>query len=235
MSQRLLGFLPRGSWVLAVLLGAAVAVAQDGGEIDRRVTSPDERRPLGELAPIDSQTSEIERLFVPEDVELHGLPTFRSPLAPEDQDEPTFWEQIELRLEARARVALGHDSNVFRSQRRRRGDGFVHAQGEVELLAEFPSGSELFVELSAETRDYFEQGDADEQFGSLFVESFQPLTDWLDAGGQVTIEYSRLNLLNDNGDLLPRGRFGSFDAEPRGYLIWRPLAELAVESGASFH
>ncbi|MEZ6183410.1 MAG: hypothetical protein R3F62_00175 [Planctomycetota bacterium] len=222
-----------------LLVGALSGMAQDAGEVDRRVTDPDERR-LGSTAPVDSATPEGElrsredELFVPEEVELPGLPIYRPPQRANQTEEPSFFEQIELRFEARARTGFGSDSNVFRAERGTRADGFVHARGEVELLAEFPSGSELFAEVTAETRNYFHNGDADEQFGSLYLESFQPVTDWLDAGGQVTLEYSRLNLLNDNGDLLPRGRFGSFDAEPRAYLILRPMADVALESGASY-
>lgn len=235
MAQRLLAQLSCAAWVVTLLLGAGTAGAQDSGELDRRVQDPTERR-LGDPAAVDSSLRNADdALFLPEPgVEL-DLPDFDSPIAPPtDEAEPSYWDQVELRLEGRARTGLGHDTNVFRADRGAKGDGFVHARGELEVLAEFPNGSELFAELTAETRNYFERHEADEQFGAVFLESFHPVTDWLDAGGQMTLEYSRLNLLNDNGDLLPRGRFGSFDAEPRGYLIWRPLTAMALEGGLSY-
>lgn len=136
------------------------------------------------------------------------------------------------------RAGAGYDSNVFRSERGRTGDGFGHAQGEVELLFAFPQGAEVFLELSAETRVYVEREKANEHFGSAFLDVFQPLQPWLDVGGQVSLELSQQNLLDDNGDLFPRGRFGSADVEPRLYAVLRPRltdlpADLALELGAS--
>lgn len=239
-------------WLLPLLLWPAVARAQEG-EFDRQL-DPDRseeraRQPESppkpavdqppppssgdpSAQPVPDQGQRRDDKFIPEG----GLDPTLLPqpgAAPRLQEEPSLWEQIQLRLEGRVRAGLGHDTNVFRAQRGRTDDRYARSQAEVELLLAFPQGAEVFFELSGEALSYFDRHKADEYFGSGFLDVFQPLTSWLDVGGQVSLELSRQNLLDDNGDLFPRGRFGSADAEPRLYAILRPHADLAFELGAS--
>ena len=228
------------------LIGAARG--QDG-EFDRQVDPGQDRErgapspaPPPPAPPIDPSgrpvpdqglpPGERDPRFVPEPFDPTALPP-PGPRREEAAGEPSLWEKVQLRWEGRVRLGAGHDSNVFRSQRGRTADGFGHAQGEAELLLAFPQGAEVFLELSAETQTYFERHRANEHFGAAFLDVFQPLLSWLDVGGQLSLELSRQNLLDDNGDLFPRGRFGSADVEPRAYAILRPHADLALELGAS--
>ncbi len=225
---------------LAALLGALPAGAQD--EMDRQDLPERQESFPDAVAPVRSDTSgrpvppdrgrPDDRYFIPEEpVFTPGdLPAGR---AEERRDEPSIWEQVRLRHRGRLRVGAGTDTNVFRSQRGHTADGFGTTSGEVELLATFPQGAQLFAELGGETLVYFEREQANEHFGSAFVELFQP-TRFVDFGLQNAFEYSRQNLLDDNGDLFPRGRFGSSDEELRAYVIARPHDDLAFEAGASY-
>jgi len=239
---------PSGA-TLAAALGALLAAAAPSaaqGEFDRRLDPEEARRDAGE--PLDEGASgepvpdqdvpedDRDPLFIPEE----GFDPDALPPAGAERDldlereEESFWDRIRLKLEGRVRTGLGHDTNVFRAERSRRSDGFFRGQAELEVLARLPDGSEVFLELSGETLDYFERTRANEQFAGGFLEVFKPLTEWLDVGVQNTTEYSKQNLLDDNGDLFPRGRFGSFDEEVRLYLILRPHADVAFEAGAGY-
>lgn len=215
---------------------------------ERPEVFPDAGRPPapGAVAPVRSDTSgrpvppdrgrADDRYFIPEDAgfDLGDLPE-RGEAAAERREEeaPSFWDEIKLRHRGRVRLGAGGDTNVFRSERRRTGDGFGAASGELELLATFPQGAQVFTELGGNSLIYLEREQANEHFGSAFFELFQP-TAWVDFGLQNAYEYSRQNLLDDNGDLFPRGRFGSSDEEVRAYLIGRPHADVAIEGGASY-
>lgn len=182
--------------------------------------------------PVPDQSRRKDDRFIPEaGFEPGDLPGREAPPgAP--SDEPSFWDDVRLKHRGRLRVGAGADTNVFRAERGRTADGFGTASGEVELLATFPQGAQLFTEIGGESLIYLEREKANEHFGSAFVELFQPTT-LFDFGLQNAFEYSRQNLLDDNGDLFPRGRFGSSDEELRAYVIARPHPDVAVEAGAS--
>ncbi|MCO5171653.1 MAG: hypothetical protein M9894_35570 [Planctomycetes bacterium] len=231
-----------GALIGALLVGAARVPAQD--EMDRQdlPERPDDfARPRpADVAPVRSEASgrpvpdqgaRKDPRFIPEVPEFdpRDLPGD----APPPAAPPSFWEAIKLRHRGRVRLGAGHDTNVFRAARRRTGDGFGNADAKVELLATFPQGAQVFAEFGGQTLMYFERDQADEHFASAFVEVFQPTT-WFDFGVQNAFEFSRQNLLDDNGDLFPRGRFGSLDEEVRAYVIARPHADLALEAGAAY-
>lgn len=218
-------------WGAALLLQAAPLGAQeaspapDGAPGSRRAAPP-VPAPPGE-----------ERLFLPEDRydPAYFPPPAVRPAEPPPADAPRgFWEQIELKLDGYLRAGLGHDTNVFRADHGRTADGFAHGEGEVRTLLRFPRGSELYVEVAAESLDYFEHHRASEHLVTTYVEYFHPVTTWLDVGVQNALDWSRFNLLNDDGDLLPRGRFGSLDEDVRLYAVLRPHDDLALEAGASW-
>jgi hypothetical protein len=231
--------------LLLALLALSPAAAQD--EIDRQdlPERPDASEPAPAPAdpapvrsdasgrPVPDQTTPRDKRFIPEspDFDPTELPDLRR--EPEPAPAPSLWDEVKLKHRGRVRVGAGYDSNVFRSDRNRTGDGFGTAEGEAELLLTFPQGTQVFGEVGGETIAYFERDRADEHFGSAFVELFQP-TKWIDLGLQNAFEYSRQNLLDDNGDLFPRGRFGSVDEELRAYVIFRPGSDVSLESGASY-
>lgn len=197
-------------------------------------TSATPRRTDPSGRPVPDQRRRRDDLFIPEEAgfDAGDLPLDRR--AERDAaPPPSFWDEVRLRHRSRLRLGSGLDTNVFRAGRSRTTDGFGAARGEVELLATFPQGAQLFAELGGESLLYFEREQANEHFGSAFVEAFQPTT-WVDFGVQNAFEYSRQNLLDDNGDLFPRGRFGSSDEEVRAYVIGRPHDDLALETGASY-
>lgn len=185
--------------------------------------------------PVPDQASPRDRRFIPEapafdPTELPELPGREPPPAGPQR---SLWDDIKLKHRGRLRLGGGYDTNVFRSDRNRTDDAFGKAEGEAELLLTLPQGTQVFGELGGETIAYLERDRANEHFGSAFVELFQP-TKWIDLGLQNAFEYSRQNLLDDNGDLFPRGRFGSVDEELRAYAIARPNSELSFEAGASY-
>lgn len=225
---------------LAGLLLAAPAAAQDR-EFDRQdlPERPEDGAPA-DVAPVSSDASgrpvrdqgrRRDPRFVPEDEVLD--PSLLPGDEPEEEG-PSLWDEIKLKHRGRVRVGAGHDTNVFRAERDRTGDGFGRAKGEVGLLAAFPQGAQVFAEVKGESLVYLEREQANEHFASAFLEVFQPLTPWFDVGAQNAFEYSRQNLLDDNGDLFPRGRFGSSDEEVRVYAIARPDPDVALEAGAAY-
>jgi hypothetical protein len=221
------------------LAGAPLARAQEG-EVDRKPLperahetdppppTPPERAPDTSGRPVSPAG---DPRYIPEvpRFDPNELPTAPPPPAPP----PSFLDQIVLRPELRFRAGGGWDSNVFRAERGRREDGFTRYRGEAKLTATLPTGTELFVDLTGEGIFYFEQHKANEYFGTSFIEVFQPVTRWLDVGLQNAFGASRQNLLDDNGDLFPRGRFGSYEEELRLYSILRPSTDLSFEVGGA--
>ncbi len=221
-------------WLLcpALFLAAALAEAQ---EFDRASQNPELRREP--TAPVTSAARD-GILVVPAQLDLSGFP-----IPPKDwgqEKEPAGSEEDWIRIAGKAQLMGGYDHNVFRSESNLTGDGFGQAHGELEALIKLPTGGELFLQAAGDTLVYFERERANEHYTSGFVEYYQPLTGWLEAGVQNAFEFSRLNLLDDNGDLFPRGRFGSFDEEVRLFAIFSPppeageLTKLSLEVGGSF-
>ncbi|HBP17939.1 MAG TPA: hypothetical protein DEA08_09110 [Planctomycetes bacterium] len=203
-------------------------------EVDRATRGVDrERLPAGKPAPDPAPVVSS---------------TLRAPSVVEDDLDPSlFPERIEQQAEPQEPESLlevehggklwtvgGYDTNVFRSERGTKGDGFGQAHGEAELLLKLPNGGELFLEVAGESLVYSKQNRANEHYVSTFFEYFQVATDWLELGVQNAFEFSRLNLLDDVGDLLPRGRFGSIDEEPRAFVILRPGDPEGLDEGV-FH
>ncbi len=244
------------AWLAALSLLGSGAAAQEvdraGADPDRphHLAPPEDEPLLAEPAPVVSaapgSTVRPPR-FADEPFELPALEAFDAGLAePADEvraDEP---KRASLTWQGQTRVASGYDDNVFRADRGETRDGFWRVHGELELLVRLPNGGELFGEVSGETLQYFEQHPANEHYVATFFEYFQPLATWADAGVQNAAELSRLNLLDDNGDLFPRGRFGSLDEEIRLFTILRPPGageqdedglhprDFALELGASY-
>ncbi len=243
--------------VAAALLVASAGWAV-GQEVDRASDDPDrvveerDRGAAATAAPVRSVTpaGALRRpKYADEGFDASAIPDFETGAGVVDEreaeQEGPLSRGIQLSWKGVTRLSAGYDSNVFRAERRETDDGLWRAQGEVELLARFPGGGELFAEVSGETLQYFEHHPANEHFVSAFAEYFQPVAFWLDAGLQNAFELSRLNLLDDNGDLFPRGRFGSLDEEVRVFAILRPppspadqgglhLRAFALELGASY-
>lgn len=235
---------------LVLLAFSSLAGAQEG-EFDRQI-DPDRVGEERVLPPADpppgsgspaSQPVPDQHLppgqrdpnFIPEQgVDPSLFPDWTPPPPPQDPVPPSLWDEFDLRLDGRLLTTAGYDSNVFRAESSRRDDGFFHARAEGEALLRFPQGSEIVLEVSGDTLLYFQREKANEYFLSTFFEYYHPITDWLDAGFQNTFELSKQNLLDDNGDLFPRGRFGSLDEEPRLYTIFRPHQDLSLETGASY-
>ncbi|MGE0712982.1 MAG: hypothetical protein AB7N76_24440 [Planctomycetota bacterium] len=226
-----------------------VAGAARGQELDRATPDPERRRTVSEreagAAPVASSTRSVRRAprVVEEDLDpdLFPDPDAARPGEPEQEG-----GRIEVDHGGKLWTAGGYDSNVFRSETGHRGDGFGQAHAETNVQLRFPHGGELFAEIGGETLVYFQRDQADEHYVSAFLEYFQVVTSWLEVGAQNAFEYSQLNLLDDRGDLLPRGRFGSVDEEPRLFLILRPgdperadegwlrPRDLSLELGASY-
>lgn len=223
---------------LALCLAAATLGPSParGQEIDRASENPESRR---EVAPITSRgrlrpSAETRGgpKVVPVDLDYELFPEARQ--AEEPAPSETEW----IRLGGKLWAAAGFDDNVFRAERDRTGDGFGQAHAEANLLLKLPTAGELFVEVAGESLIYFERERADEHYTSAFVEYYQPVLSWLELGVQNAFEFSRLNLLDDNGDLFPRGRFGSTDEEARAFAVLgfpvEALSDLSLEVGSSF-
>jgi hypothetical protein len=161
------------------------------------------------------------------------------PAGPTPEQKPSdegrsFLDGIELKTNGRTRLEFGHDSNVIRTSDAHIGT-FFHGLGEVEALARFQEGRELFMSLTGEGVAYFpHRSNADEMYVSGFAEYFHPALEWLDVGLQNTLEYSRQNLLDDNGDLLPRESFNAWDEEPRAFAIMHAGDQASLELGTAY-
>ena len=77
-----------------------------------------------------------------------------------------FLSSLETQVDGRARLELGYDTNVFRSEHGRTGDGFFHGYGEAKALVRFPGERELFASVSARGLRVLEQDLADEMYAS---------------------------------------------------------------------
>lgn len=224
----------------ALVLAAFGAAQAQQGEFDRQLEPDRESDRLHDLGedgegqlPGDAVEPDDPK-FIPEpDADPSLFPVFEPPPPPEPE-QTSIWDAIDIELELRARAAGGHDTNVFRADRNRTADAYFRSQAELDLVAGFSTGTEVLFELAGENLLYAKQHKADEHFFSTFAEVYHPLTNWLDVGFQNAFELSRQNLLDDNGDLFPRGRFGSLDEEPRVYAILRPHDRWGVETGASY-
>lgn len=215
--------------VVWCLLGPAAAAQ----ELDRARPVPDRlAADRSGVAPIDSGDAFTPaRPRAPSFVDDEGFDPSQFPDRPAPTPSGPPPRSTRLRWEGDARVGAGSDSNVFRAERGLAAEGFAEAAAEAELLVKLPGGGELFVEASGETRHHVRRPRADERFAASFLEFFQPVASWLEVGAQNVLEGALLNLLDDDGDLLPRGRFGSFDEEVRGFTVVRPAWSL--DDGAS--
>ncbi len=165
-------------------------------------------------------------------------PTPPAPKAPAPADqppstgpatEPSPLDEIEVKSNGKLRLELGYDSNVFRSDHGRVGDGFFHGYGEAEVRIDFPDQSEIYASVSGEGFQYFRQPIADETYAGAFVELYHPINSVFDIDVQNDFEYSAQNLLDDNGDLLPRAKFDSYDEGGRVTLIAHASQQLSFE------
>lgn len=239
----------RGRVLVALALSIIIgwrAEAQDTGAHDRKPEPEVDRSTAGAgkgpgaASALNEPTRGLPTRYDPDD-EWPPPDEPREPLAPgpgpekpkEGEQPRSFLEGVEIKPDGRARLQLGYDTNVNRSPDAR-GGGFFHGLGEVEALARFKEGRELFLSLTGEGVAYLHRSNADEMYVSSFGEYFHPVTDWLDTGVQNTLEYSRQNLLDDNGDLLPRESFNAWDEEPRAFAIFHAGDQLSFEMGGAF-
>lgn len=159
--------------------------------------------------------------------------TPNQPAEPGSENQPksetTTREEIQYKADGKARLELGYDSNVFRAETGRTGDGFFHGFGQGELTITFPGERELFASLSGEAIQYFHQGVANETYADSFLSFYNPLSSVFDVEVQNSFEYSAQNLLDDNGDLLPRAKFDSYDEDARVTLIAHAGPKLSFE------
>lgn len=138
-------------------------------------------------------------------------------------------------VDGRVRLELGYDTNVFRSERGHTGDGFFHGFGEGNALVHFQGERELFANLTAEGFAYSQQNLTDEMYASTFLDYYHPLRKGLlDLDVQNTLEYSRQNLLDDNGDLLPREKYNAYDEEIHAALIVHLTDHLSWDVGGGY-
>lgn len=224
----------RAQAIAASLLAfSATAAAQDrergpAPEVDRRTAGTNRGPGQGSV----SEAPRAPGQDYDESDELPETPTKPGPTG-DEQGSGGILEGVEVKKDGRVRLQLGYDSNVFRSaDRSKHADGFFHGLGEAEVLFRFKEGRELFLSGAGEGIAYFTRPKANEMYVSGFGEYFHPIALWLDAGVQNTLEYTRQNLLDDNGDLLPRETFNSFDEEPRLFAILHSADVLSLEVGS---
>jgi hypothetical protein len=231
-------------WVVGLLVGSAGAQEPDRATPERIRSHGEEG--AGETAPVTSSRRHAPRV-VDDELDPSLFPRSLDDQDPIDEGGAEAEESgIEVDHGGKLWVAGGYDNNVFRSDRREKRDAFGQAHAEAEILLKFPYGGELYMELAGETLTYLQREKANEHFVSAFLEYYQIVSPWLEVGAQNAFEFSRLNLLDDTGDLLPRGRFGSLDEEPRVFAILRPgdaddptggaflVRDLSFEFGASY-
>lgn len=221
--------------VILVLALAAQAAAQD-----REPThdDPAERN----VPPHPRVTAPAERGLVPSSYDPNdeaSSPDAPTPVGPPPAPAPAPGEKpaeeaskigdVDVKANGRARVELGYDTNVFRAQSGKKEDGFFHGYGEADLLVTFPGERELFASVSGEGIHYFHNAIANETYAESFIDYYNPLTSVFDVDVQNTFAYSAQNLLDDNGDLLPRAKFDSYDEEARATLIAHAGQRLSFE------
>jgi hypothetical protein len=156
-------------------------------------------------------------------------PSESQPKGDSKSETTTRDEEIQFKADGKAHLELGYDSNVFRAETGRRGDGFFHGYGEAELTITFPGERELSASVSGEAIQYFHQGVANETYADSFVTYYQPLSSVFAVEVQNSFEYSAQNLLDDNGDLLPRAKFDSYDEDARATLLAHLGSRVSLE------
>ncbi|MEZ0230712.1 MAG: hypothetical protein ACAI25_18970 [Planctomycetota bacterium] len=207
----------------------------------RSSKDPTTRDPQRREAPPSSSTYDEKDEAPPPDAPrpAPGVPGPGMPAQPGDPrpaEGASLIDEIVVKANARARFFTGYDSNVFRAERGRRGDGFFHGYGEAQCLVTFPEERELFASVSGEGISYFKEQAVNETYGSSFVDYYHPLSSVFDIDVQNTFEYSAQNLLDDNGDLLPRAKFNAYDEEARGTVIIHlgPRVSFEVAGGGRY-
>ncbi len=219
-----------------VLALAATARAQERGPSDDDHQDSNQRRPLVPDEPARKGASSYDPSdeAPPPGTEGPNAPAKPAPAPAEGEEGPSILDRVELN--GRIRLSLGYDSNVFRAEVGKTGDGFFHGYGEVDALAHLPTAGELFASLSGEGLDYFSQKRGNEAYATSFVDLYQPLSAFFDGSPfdielQNTFGYSALSLLNDNGDLLPigNGKYDGFDEDGRASLILHTGERVSLE------
>lgn len=215
----------RGLLLVVVLTLAATASAQD------RDSTRDDARQKNTYKPHTPYDPNDEA--PPPDATPVPTPTPESPTPPDSvkpaDESASKPDEITVKANARVRLTFGYDTNVFRAERGTREDGFFHGFGEGQVLVTFPEERELFASISGEGISYFNEQAVNETYGSSFVDYYHALSSVFDIDVQNTFEYSAQNLLDDNGDLLPRAKFNAYDEEARGTIIMHLGSRLSFE------
>jgi hypothetical protein len=133
---------------------------------------------------------------------------------------------------------LGADSNVFLSDtnpgsgQQPQSSTFIQNS----LLAEFGTDSarahRLGLSLQAQHKHYFRFGEADKLFVDSALAYRYAATRSLLLGMVQTFSYAKLQLLDTEGNTLPRDRFIAYSGEVRGYAQWLARrSRLTIGSG----
>ena len=120
---------------------------------------------------------------------------------------------------------LGIDSNVFLSDsnaagQRPQSSPFVQADLVTELASDSARRHRLGLSLQGLYKHYLRFGEADRLFLDSALAYRYAATESLLFGVVQTLSYARLQLLDTEGNTLPRDRFVAYSGEVRGYTQW---------------
>ncbi|HZV03424.1 MAG TPA: hypothetical protein VFF73_42360, partial [Planctomycetota bacterium] len=117
-----------------VLALAATAHAQERGPSGDDHQDSNQRRPLvpDEPARKGASTYDPSDEAPPPGTEGPNAPTKPATTPTDGEEGPTILDRVELN--GRVRLSLGYDSNVFRAEVGKTGDGFFHGYGELDGL-----------------------------------------------------------------------------------------------------
>jgi hypothetical protein len=115
---------------------------------------------------------------------------------------------------------LGVDSNVFLSNQRPQSSTFIQTTVGAEIGSDSARSHRLGWSLQGLHKHYFRFGEADKLFADSALAYRYAAMPSLLFGLVQTFSYAKLQLLDTEGNTLPRDRFIAYSGEVRGYTQW---------------
>ncbi len=128
-------------------------------------------------------------------------------------------------------VALGTDSNVFLSQTDPQHSLFLQTTLKASVETDATQTQRLAWTLRGLSKHYLQYGEADKLFGDSIVAYRYALHRSLLLGLIQTFSYTQVQLLDTEGNTLPREQFVAYANELRGYVQALPTLETRVTLG----
>ncbi len=115
---------------------------------------------------------------------------------------------------------VGADSNVFLSNQQPQSSTFIQTTLGAEIGSDSAQAHRLGWSLQGLHKHYFRYGEADKLFADSALAYRYAATPSLLFGVVQTVSYAKLQLLDTEGNTLPRDQFIAYSGDIRGYTQW---------------